>query len=111
MSRDKDIRATFAEIDRWTDPATARDKSDVALVDSIPASSPLIRDLRNQLRKIQDDQATPPELREQLSAVLTGKSDLNSLFAAGGLTLPAAGELPPGAQEVLTHIEEGDLDD
>lgn len=110
MSRDKDLRAVLADIDNWTDPASTRAEGDVSLVDSFPASSRLMRELRSELRKVQDDPSSSPELREQLSAVLRGKSDLSSLFTSGEFALPSAEQLPSGSQEILKSIEEGELE-
>lgn len=110
MTHNLDLRETFVTIERWTDPAQVRDSSDVSVVDSMPASSQLIRALRAQLRETHNDSSTPPELREQLADVLAGKARLSSLFDVGGLTLPAVSELQSGAQEVLKAVEDGELE-
>lgn len=107
MTREERVAGMEARLAGALRPSAFPAPTDRPLVDSIPASSPLIKDVRADLQRAADAAHTPPELRRRLRAVLAGEESLAAVLRSGLLPIPSGDALPQDVKDVIESVEEG----
>lgn len=108
MSRADRIAALRAAAERAFRPGGVEDAPE-PLVEWIPASAPVMRQVRSDLERLAAQSDTEPELRRRLNEVLSGQAKLSSLLQPGGFPVMKKSDLPADAREVIDAIGEGEL--
>lgn len=107
MNRAERLATLAEEADEWFRPSGGA--MEQPLVDWIPASSQVIKQLRADLEKLSNDLSAEPELRRRVRAVLSGEARLASVLEPGGFPVVKQEDLPKNVKEVIEGIREGDL--
>jgi len=107
MNRAERIAEMAEEADEWFRPRGSANEQ--TLMDWIPDSAPVIRQVRSDLARLADDPATDAELRRRVRAVLSGEAKLSTLLEPGGFPILNEGDLPQDARYVIDAVREGEL--
>lgn len=107
MNRQERIAAMAEEAEKWVRPTGSTE--DAPLVDWIPASSPLIRQVRADLVRLAQAPTTDEGLRSRVQSVLNGEARLATLLEPGGFPLRDEDELPRDVRDVIEAAREGEL--
>lgn len=107
MKREERLSEMSDEADKWFRPTGATNER--PLVDWIPASAPVIQEVRRDLTRLADDPDTDSELRKRVRAVLSGDAKLSTLLESGGFPILKESELPRDARYVIDAMREGEL--
>lgn len=105
MNREERFAAMEARLGDALRPSPFGAADDRPLVDSIPASSPLIREVRAELERAANTADASPELRLRIRAVLAGQQSLSALLSDDLLPIPRGDAIPEDARDVIDVIE------
>lgn len=105
MTREERVSAMESRLGDALRPSPFAAADDRPLVDSIPASSPLIREVRAELERAADTADASPELRQRIRAVLAGQQSLSALLSDDLLPIPRGDAIPEDARDVIESIE------
>lgn len=108
MMTSQQIDEALATLDEWSQATGDISDGSPSLVDSIPSSSRMMRELRDQMQKLADNPASSAEARAHISAVLRGEASLAGLLASDDLPAPRQGPVPDDMREMIQAIREGE---
>lgn len=109
MNRKDRVNELLAELDTWVLPLEGDERPAPVLVDTIPSSSKLMRELRREMETISNDINVSSETKEHVRSVLRGEAKLSSLLESGVFPIPSQDRIPAEMRDVIESVREGEI--